>query len=1192
MKTKLLFTLAVIVCLYTQAQTTYFVNQATGNDTNDGLTWNTAYASLQQAIETTALSEGTNPGDQIWVAAGTYKPSARPRNFDRMELADVDKLNTFHLVDGVAFYGGFNGTETAINQRDISLNKTILSGDIGVVNDLNDNVYHVVVSVNDANNVILDGVVIKDAFTVLEFGVTLPAKTATNSNFSGPTDVSIEGTILDYSTGSAVLALNSNHEINNTIITNNFGLQHPSSGGVIIYGNSTASYNNVVLDNNTGSGSNNVNTSVLYANSTQPVTFNNITITNNDAPGLFANNNVSIYNSVFYNNTQDDLTTTVTGSNNFYEDGIVNSGFTELTVDPFTNIADADGIDNILGTTDDGLVPALGSVLVDAGDNSQNSLTKDIVGNTRTQGGDIDAGAYETIGLTMVPDDNFETYLETHDASGTVVAIGDPTSMGNGTNGDDLVFTSRIETVTNLDVSFKMIADLTGIEDFLALENLQAYFNQITSVSLVDNTALKNLNLGGNGSLSTINLSANDALEILSLSETDLAALDLSNNVNLIELSLNNQSNVNFTNIDLTNNVNLLSVFAYDSSHVVSIDVSNCLALKVLYVGGTPLTSLDVTANVALENLSFSGVFNSTNLTNNVALLELSINNSNLNSLILTANTALESLSFTSNSTLSSLDLTNNPALVALNVSNTVVNSLNTSANTALEELLIQSNAMLPALDLSANTALIEVDFFNNTFAELDFSTNINLELVEVRNHDNLVRLLIKNGENQSTMQSFTAQNNPVLACIEVDDVAYSTANWNINNSPNAVYNTNCPSTLIYVPDDVFENYLETHNANGTPVAIGHATSMGNGIADDNYVLIDRVNTVTNLGLYPEFDFYNPPVFIQDLTGIEGFIALEEIDLFVNVTSIDLTNNINLNSLYIGNNENPQPTTLNISANTELEYLGVYDINLSSINVTTLTKLIEFELSGAPNVTALDLTNNGLIENLQLYDIDINAVNLNVLPQLKVLSIGNLPITTIDLSTNNFLEELNIENSTISSVNVTNNLNLNTLGLTEIAIENIDLSVNTLLQSIYFEDNLDLVSINIKNGTNNPTLTSFGAYGNTSLQCIQVDNVNYSDTNTNWDKDAQAVYSTDCAATLTTDEFSVNTFEIYPNPASNLLHLNGLTQIETVSIFNVTGQKILDTKVSSTNSTIDVSQFSNGLYFLMMRDTTIKFIKE
>jgi len=50
---------------------------------------------------------------------------------------------------------------------------------------------------------------------------------------------------------------------------------------------------------------------------------------------------------------------------------------------------------------------------------------------------------------TYVPDDNFETYLETHDANGNSVAMGDATSMGNGVM-DDYMPTAKISGVTTL----------------------------------------------------------------------------------------------------------------------------------------------------------------------------------------------------------------------------------------------------------------------------------------------------------------------------------------------------------------------------------------------------------------------------------------------------------------------------------------------------------------------------------------------------------------------------------------------------------------------------------------------------------------------------------------------------------------------------------------------------------------------
>ena len=40
-----------------------------------------------------------------------------------------------------------------------------------------------------------------------------------------------------------------------------------------------------------------------------------------------------------------------------------------------------------------------------------------------------------------------------------------------------------------------------------------------------------------------------------------------------------------------------------------------------------------------------------------------------------------------------------------------------------------------------------------------------------------------------------------------------------------------------YVPDDHFENYLETHNEFGTAVPIGDPNSMGDGIAGNDSVI-------------------------------------------------------------------------------------------------------------------------------------------------------------------------------------------------------------------------------------------------------------------------------------------------------------------------------------------------------------------
>ena len=84
----------------------------------DGTSWTNAYKILQNALDA-AVS-----GDQVWVAEGAYYPDAGQNHINN------DRTETFQLINGVAIYGGFAGTETLLSQRDPAANLTILSGDI------------------------------------------------------------------------------------------------------------------------------------------------------------------------------------------------------------------------------------------------------------------------------------------------------------------------------------------------------------------------------------------------------------------------------------------------------------------------------------------------------------------------------------------------------------------------------------------------------------------------------------------------------------------------------------------------------------------------------------------------------------------------------------------------------------------------------------------------------------------------------------------------------------------------------------------------------------------------------------------------------------------------------------------------------------------------------------------------------
>ncbi|MEM6720868.1 MAG: LamG-like jellyroll fold domain-containing protein [Bacteroidota bacterium] len=631
---------------------------------------------------------------------------------------------------------------------------------------------------------------------------------------------------------------------------------------------------------------------------------------------------------------------------------------------------------------------------------------------------DVDSNVVFTLdcSLTSIPDSTFENYLETHDADGDSVTLGDPTSMGNGIANDGFVFTYRINTVTSLDISNQGIGEVIGIQEFTALE-----------------------------------------------------ILDCSGN---------------FFN-DLI--------------------ISNLTNLRELYCHTVFLPVLNVSSNTNLEKLIMYDA-NCSNLTlgQHTALTELSVRNNGLSTFNTTYLTALENLNYENNS-IFSLDLSNLTNLRTLNANNNSVTSMNLSNNLLLESLLIDTASGFD-LDLSNNSALTYLS----------------------ANNSDLSGLNMQNGNN-ANVTFFDARLN-VFTCIQVDD---PTAGYLImwQKDADTFFSSDCRQT--FVPGDNFENYLETHDASGNTVPVGDAMSMGNGIADDNYVSTAAIETVTNLNLFSEN--------IADITGIQDFTALTSFIAYDNnFSSIDLSANTNLqtinlsltpvNSFTVGSNTNLTNlnvfgtglATFDISQCPNLEILSCSFTPITSLDVTANTKLIQIFADETPNLSTIDIT--GLTDLIELRLDNSGIANLDVTTNtaLQALRFEDTAISTIDLSNNTALQSLFASNASLTSLDVSNNTGLQFLGASNNSLEILDLSQNTALTSIFVQNN-NLRYLNLKNGANT-SIVSLNITNNPSLTCVLVDNDNYADANfTN--KDVQTNYNEDtcgqtieCPADVTVEE--------------------------------------------------------------------------
>ncbi len=192
---------------------------------------------------------------------------------------------------------------------------------------------------------------------------------------------------------------------------------------------------------------------------------------------------------------------------------------------------------------------------------------------------------------TAIPDPNFENYLEQN-------------GMGDGVPNNGLVLTANVNTVTELLVNAQNIFDLTGIEDFTALERLGCAFNNLTELDLSNNHQLIEMGCTAN-SLTTLNITQSPNLEILYCDENFLTELDITQNLNLIEVYCDWNM---LTELDITQNPNLYLLWCDYNFIEGFFDTSNNTLISSLTTSHNNISALDLSTNVNL--ISFGASFN------------------------------------------------------------------------------------------------------------------------------------------------------------------------------------------------------------------------------------------------------------------------------------------------------------------------------------------------------------------------------------------------------------------------------------------------------------------------------------------------------------------------------------------------------------------------------------------------------
>jgi hypothetical protein len=294
----------------------------------------------------------------------------------------------------------------------------------------------------------------------------------------------------------------------------------------------------------------------------------------------------------------------------------------------------------------------------------------------------------------------------------------------------------------------------------------------------------------------------------------------------------------------------------------------------------------------------------------------------------------------------------------------------------------------------------------------------------------------------------------------------------------------------------------------------------------DGEVLTESIDTISILAV--------PSLEIADLTGIADFTALQELICFNNeLTSLDLSSNTNIK-------------LVNCSIN-----------NLMDININNCVE-----------IQALICSDNALTE-----------IDLSENTSLITLNIAQNELSSLDMSANISLMYLYCAENGLTDINVSDLYVLDVIACQNNGLVYLDLSTNISLTQCFCQFN-QLINLDLKNG-NNISICSdcFSCFNNTDLDCVQVDDPDYS--TDNWpNHNDHTSFNYEC--NLSIDKSPSSAFNIYPNPANDILYIDVTEKRITYQIYSVTGEHMQTGTLTKGTNLIPVDALSPGFYTLQL----------
>jgi hypothetical protein len=746
------------------------------------------------------------------------------------------------------------------------------------------------------------------------------------------------------------------------------------------------------------------------------------------------------------------------------------------------------------------------------------------------------------------------------------------------------------------------------------LINLTASNNSLTDLDVAGCTLLNSLVTAGNG-LTALDLSSCTNLQTINVSNNPIASLDISGCTGLTDVSLESTQLASF---DISGFPNLQNLSLAGNNSLTALDVSGCPLL----------------ANLNIDNAGAIETFDASNCT---SLPGIAIDSDNIQSVNVQGCTGLENLwvngSAASGAPLSTLDLSGLASLTQLQVGGTNLADVNLDGCAALSFLWCKW-AAATAIDLSDCVSLTNASFQGSAIESLDLSLVTSPSLfVEFSDCTALKAVFAKNGIDEGFIfdqdngnLNFVCQDDAfvahTLSALDIIDDHEVVCNSYCSFTPGGDYNTISGTVSFDLngdgcdPGDIIQPNLRVDIADGMDEGATFTDDQGQYayyVGAGNYTLAPALENPSIFGISPAsaaiaFADTNNSTAAQDfcLTAVGSANDIEIVVApivparpgFVAVYEIVIRNkgNQTLSGSYTFNYDEALMDFTGAGTAPDVVAAGSLSWNYSDllpfenrsvavlmeINTPTETPPVSIDdiLTFTANIDPVASDINPLDNAFALGQTVVGSYDPN---DIKCLEGETVPPSEIGKYLHYVVNFENTGNSAAENVVVKIDVDPTQYDVHSLQLLNTSYAARTVITGNKMEFLFE--GINLAAVAGDPPV---GGHGNVlfkikTLPTLQTgDQVNkfaniFFDYNAPIETpDAETTFASLNNPDFETDESIV----VHPNPARDVIHIEGENVIRGVELFDIQGRLLESAVLNAARTQIDVSGRPRGIYFV------------